>query len=139
MIAETDEAMQRLGRQLAASLRPGDWLSIDGPLGAGKTVFCKGILHGLGFAGEVTSPTYAIVNHYDPPDVDIRVVHADLYRINDTAEIDQLGLDDQAGDCITLVEWASRARSDLGHPSHMIKIEPLASGHRKVEIKLGDD
>lgn len=138
MIVHSDDAMQRFGRQLAVSLRAGDWLAINGPLGAGKTVLCKGILHGLGFAGEVTSPSYAIVHHYDPPDIRIRVVHADLYRIDDAAEIEQLGLDDECGDCITLVEWASRADADFGNPSHWIDITPMAEGYRKVEIKYRD-
>ncbi len=138
MIAQTEEDMRRFGRRLAGSLQAGDWISIDGPLGAGKTVLCKGILEGLGFTGEVTSPSYAIIHQYDPPEVKIRVIHADLYRIDDAAEIEQLGLDDQGDDCITLVEWACRA-ADLGKPSHRIKIDPMPNGFRKIETKIGDD
>jgi len=56
MIVKNEAEMLAFGRDLAGELKAGDWLAIDGPLGAGKTVLCRGILQGLGFTGEVTSP-----------------------------------------------------------------------------------
>lgn len=127
--------MRRFGEQLAAQLKAGDWLAINGPLGAGKTVFCSGILRGLGFAGEVASPSYAIVHSYDPPEVSIAVAHADLYRLQDVAELDELGLAEERDARITLVEWAERAGSEYSIPSHQIWIVPQPDGSRDIAVK----
>lgn len=138
MIIDSDAEMRRYGASLSRELHAGNWLAIDGPLGAGKTVLCAGILQGLGFTGEVNSPSYAIINHYDPPVVGIRVIHADLYRLNNREELEELGLDQDNDDCITLVEWAMNAGPHFGNPSHFISIELLANGSRQLEIKIAD-
>ena len=83
MIIVTDADMRAFGEMLAQDLKQSDWVAINGPLGAGKTVLCAGILAGLGFAGEVASPSYAIVHSYEPPDVSIAVAHVDLYFFYD--------------------------------------------------------
>lgn len=127
--------MRAFGEQLANRLQTADWVAIDGPLGAGKTVLCAGILKGLGFAGEVASPSYAIVHLYDPPELSIAVAHADLYRLNDVAELEELGLAEEREGRITLVEWADRAGANYMVPSYRIVIEPLADGTRKLEMK----
>ncbi|MGB5078212.1 MAG: tRNA (adenosine(37)-N6)-threonylcarbamoyltransferase complex ATPase subunit type 1 TsaE, partial [Sphingorhabdus sp.] len=93
--------MRALGLKLASQLVPGDWVAIDGPLGAGKTVLCSGILDGLGFRGEVASPSYAIVHLYEPPEVSIAVAHADLYRLQEIDELDELGLAEERDGRIT--------------------------------------
>jgi tRNA threonylcarbamoyladenosine biosynthesis protein TsaE len=136
-----DEAgMLDFGVELAAELKVGDWLAIDGPLGAGKTVLCKGILRGLGYEGEVVSPSYAIVHPYDPPSVRIPVLHIDLYRINSPGELEELGLDQAASDCIHLVEWASRAGTGYGNPTHLITIHSNDDdGSRTVDMKIMRD
>lgn len=135
MIVRDENAMRDFGAQLAATLRAGDWVAIDGPLGAGKTVLCSGILRGLGFMGEVASPSYAIVHSYDPPEVSIAVSHADLYRVKDVAELEELGLADERGDRVTLVEWAERAGPDYAVPSHHIWITPQPDGSRNISVK----
>lgn len=127
--------MRAFGERLARRLGAGDWVAIDGPLGAGKTVLCAGILRGLGFAGEVASPSYAIVHLYDPPELSIAVAHADLYRLNDVAELEELGLAEERDGRITLVEWAERGGVQYAAPSHRIVIEPLADGTRSVNMK----
>ncbi len=135
MIITSEAEMRAYGETLAATLRVGDWVAIDGPLGAGKTVLCSGILRGLGFAGEVGSPSYAIVHQYDPPEVLIAVVHADLYRLNDVAELDELGLAEERDGRITLVEWAGRAGDNYAVPSHHLRIEPQPDGSRTIVMK----
>lgn len=127
--------MRAFGVQLAARLKAGDWVAIDGPLGAGKTVLCAGILQGLGFAGEVASPSYAIVHLYDPPELSIAVAHADLYRLNDVAELEELGLAEERDDRITLVEWAERSGMNYTAPTYRLAIEPLSDGTRMVQMK----
>ncbi len=131
--------MRAFGEQLATRLKAGDWVAIDGPLGAGKTVLCAGILRGLGFAGEVASPSYAIVHHYDPPELSIAVAHADLYRLNDVDELDELGLADERDGRITLVEWAERSGAGYTAPTYRIIIEPLADGTRSLKVKTDKD
>ncbi len=136
MIVEDEAAMLRFGEQLAGALKPGDWLAIEGPLGAGKTVLCRGILRGFGYDGEVASPSYALVHHYEPPSVNTPVMHVDLYRLNSVDELAELGLHDSGSDCITLVEWASRAGAENRHPTHLIDIEPNDDGSRLIHMKI---
>lgn len=102
-------ATAALGAALAPVLRAGDVVTLSGPLGAGKTSFARGVLAALGLAGEAPSPTFAIVQPYDPPDVRLPVLHVDLYRIDSVDELDELGLDDALWDSVLLVEWAERA------------------------------
>ena len=75
-------------------LRPGDVILLDGPLGAGKTTFVRGLLEALGHVGEVPSPSFAIVQPYD--DLALPLWHVDLYRIAHPSELAELGLDTHA-------------------------------------------
>ena len=97
-----------LGRQVAALLRPGDLVVLVGPLGAGKTVFVKGVGRGLGVAGDVTSPTFVISRVHQPDPAKcgrIPMVHVDAYRLGSVAEVDDLDLDADVEESVTLVEW----------------------------------
>jgi tRNA threonylcarbamoyladenosine biosynthesis protein TsaE len=136
MIIATEDEMHAFGARLAAQLQVGDWVAIDGPLGAGKTVLCAGILHGLGFTGEVSSPSYAIVHSYDSPEVLIAVAHVDLYRLNNASELEELGLAEERSGRITLVEWAERAGSGYAMPTHHISINPQNDGTRELIMKM---
>lgn len=135
MIVRTEDDMRAFGEQLAKRLDAGDWVAIDGPLGAGKTVLCAGILRGLGFVGEVASPSYAIVHQYEPPELSIAVAHADLYRLNDVSELEELGLAEERDDRITLVEWAERSGASYAAPTYRLTIEPLPDGTRLLQMK----
>lgn len=134
MMIGDEQTMLDFGQRFAGGLRLGDWVAIDGPLGAGKTVLCKGILRGLGFAGEVASPSYAIVHTYDPPETSIAVAHADLYRLNYVEELDELGLAEERDSRLTLVEWAERGGARYTQPSHHILIEPQHDGSRILTL-----
>lgn len=101
-------ATEALGRALATQLRAGDVVALSGPLGAGKTSLCRGILHGLGFEGDVSSPTFPIVQVYEPPDVRLPVWHVDLYRIENPHELEELGLDEALQESALLIEWPDR-------------------------------
>ena len=102
-------ATEAVGARLAALVRPGDVVTLSGPLGAGKTSVARGLLAALGLAGEAPSPSFAIVQPYDLPEVRLPVWHVDLYRLDDPREIDELGLEDDRGDGLLLVEWPERA------------------------------
>ena len=105
---EEEAATLAFGRALAARLRPGDVVALFGGLGAGKTTLARGILAGLGHHGDVASPTFPIVQTYQPPDVRLPVWHVDLYRIEGPAELDELGLDEALDDGVLLIEWPER-------------------------------
>ena len=102
-------ATEAVGGRLAALVRPGDVVTLSGPLGAGKTSVARGLLAALGLAGEAPSPSFAIVQPYDLPEVRLPVWHVDLYRLDDPREVDELGLEDDRGDGLLLVEWPERA------------------------------
>lgn len=128
--------MRAFGERLAQGLKLGDWIAIDGPLGAGKTTLCKGILRGLGFDGEVASPSFAIVHQYEPPETSVAVAHADLYRLNNVGELKELGLVDERDNQITLVEWAERAGPNYMRSSHHVVIEPQPDGSRILTMDM---
>ncbi|MEO3427646.1 tRNA (adenosine(37)-N6)-threonylcarbamoyltransferase complex ATPase subunit type 1 TsaE [Pelagibius sp. CAU 1746] len=109
------EATERLGRALAALLRPGDVVALHGDLGAGKTALARALIRALpGRPGnpvsaaeeEVPSPTFTLVQIYDRDPAP--VWHFDLYRIEDPAEIRELGLSEALAEGITLIEWPER-------------------------------
>jgi tRNA threonylcarbamoyladenosine biosynthesis protein TsaE len=105
MILADEEATRHFGGKLAALAKPGDVITLSGPLGVGKTALARGFLVALGHSGEVPSPSFAIVQPYE--DVDPQVWHVDLYRIEDPSEIEELGLDSAAA-AVLLVEWPDR-------------------------------
>ena len=109
-VTRSEAETAAIARTLAGTLRPGDVVLLVGELGAGKTVFVRGLAEGLGIAGsEVSSPTFTLVQEYRQGR--LRLVHADLYRLTDPREIDDLGLEETA-DGVLAVEWADR----LPHP-----------------------
>ena len=104
-----DEAgLGAVGARLAALSRVGDAILLAGDLGAGKTTLARGFLEALGYKGEVPSPTFTIVQTYDPPELSLPVWHVDLYRLDDPEELFELGLDEARRDAVLLVEWPER-------------------------------
>ncbi|MBB5687203.1 tRNA (adenosine(37)-N6)-threonylcarbamoyltransferase complex ATPase subunit type 1 TsaE [Sphingobium boeckii] len=103
-----EAATLALGVRIAAVVRPGDVIALFGDLGAGKTTLSRGLLSALGLEGEAPSPTFAIVQPYVPPETRIPVAHIDLYRLDDAAEAEELGLDDLLEDHVLLIEWPER-------------------------------
>lgn len=102
-------AMQQLGARIASQLQAGDVVALSGGLGVGKTTLARAILAALGHAGEVPSPSFTIIETYDPPTVRLPVVHADFYRLNDPAEAEELGLDDYRYGAAMIAEWPDHA------------------------------
>jgi tRNA threonylcarbamoyladenosine biosynthesis protein TsaE len=106
VILEDEAATARAGAELARLVRPGDVITLSGSLGVGKTALARGFLAALGHQGDVPSPSFAIVQPYE--DLGPPVWHVDLYRIEDSSEIEELGLD-SAADAVLLVEWPERS------------------------------
>ncbi|MEO5494279.1 MAG: tRNA (adenosine(37)-N6)-threonylcarbamoyltransferase complex ATPase subunit type 1 TsaE [Sphingomonas sp.] len=109
MLLADAEATEAFGAHLATIVRPGDIITLSGPLGAGKTSIARGMLAALGLAEEAPSPTFAIVQPYGPPETRLAVMHVDLYRIEHPDELDELGLDEARAESVLLVEWPERA------------------------------
>ncbi len=126
MIVNNENMMLKLGQRLATTLKPGDKVALSGTLGAGKTTFARGVLHGLGFPEEVPSPTFAIVQQYELPEVSLPLAHVDFYRIEDPDEVHELGLDDSLIDGALLAEWPDRLPQSYWTDALQIdiKIEP---------------
>ncbi len=100
--------MLAFGERIAREARIGDVIALEGGLGAGKTTLARGILAGLGLAGEAPSPSFAIVQPYDIPEVRLPVAHVDLYRLDGVEETEELALGDYLMDSLLLIEWPDR-------------------------------
>src|SRR5438105_887401 len=121
----TDGDMRDLGRRLAALLRAGDLVILAGPLGAGKTTLVQGIGEGLGVRGPVTSPTFIIARvHPAVCGPGPSLVHADAYRLGSIGEVDDLDLDADAGNAVTVVEWGAGLAEGLAEDRLEVTIEP---------------
>jgi tRNA threonylcarbamoyladenosine biosynthesis protein TsaE len=99
----TADDMRALGVQMARTLKPGDLVVLIGDLGAGKTTLVQGIAAGLGATGPVLSPTFVIARVYR--DGRVPLVHIDAYRLGSRVEVDDLDLDADVAESVTVVEW----------------------------------
>ena len=117
---ESPEETQVLGEKIGKTFRPGDVIALIGNLGTGKTCLTQGIARGVGITSDevVNSPSYILINEYNGK---IPIYHIDLYRLEDSAEIAELGLSEyMEGDGICIIEWAERMADAL--PDTAIKI-----------------
>ena len=135
-----DEAATRAaGKELARRLAPGDLVLIEGDLGAGKTVFVRGLAEGLGIApDEVASPTFALVHEYGPGGETSILAHVDLYRLRvHPGTLEDLGLRDlRIRGAVVAVEWPAGELLEEG--AWTVSIAPAGEGARLVHIgRLG--
>jgi tRNA threonylcarbamoyladenosine biosynthesis protein TsaE len=132
----TAEATDKAGRALAAQLRAGDVILLEGGLGAGKTTLARGLLRGLGFAGDAPSPTFAILQGYEPPETALPLAHVDLYRIEEPGELEELGLDDWLEGGALVIEWPDRLDGLYGGSALLIHITVADDGSRLLTARL---
>lgn len=124
---------RKLGERLAALLRPGDTVLLLGGLGAGKSELARGVARGLGITGPVPSPSFTILNAYD--EGRFPLYHFDLYRIEDAAEIYEMGMDEQlGGDGVALIEWSERAPECLPARRLKISLRPVDEETREITL-----
>lgn len=102
-------ATTAFGTRIAQHLRVGDVIALSGGLGAGKTTLARAIIAALGHRGEVPSPSFAIIETYDPPAVRLPLVHADFYRLDRPEEAEEIGLDDYRDGAVLIAEWPEHA------------------------------
>ncbi len=130
--ADVDET-KALAARLAVVCRAGDVVLLVGDLGAGKTAFAQGFAAALGVEGPVTSPTFALVRHYrcGPSSAVRGLIHADIYRTESLAEVDDLALAELVEeDAVALVEWGDLAAPAFGDSALVVRLvapDPLGS------------
>ncbi len=136
-------AMARLGAHIAAVLRVGDVVALSGGLGMGKTTLARAIIAALGHEGEVPSPSFAILETYDPPGIRLPLVHADFYRLRSPAEARELGLEHYRQGAVLLAEWPELA-GGFAHEAACLgmALEPMENPEdsgRRVLVSPGSD
>ena len=135
MILRSTEETLAFGAKLADVAQPGDVIALSGPLGAGKTSIARGLLAALGLEEEAPSPSFAIVQPYDPPEVRFPVLHVDLYRIEEPEEAEELGLED-ATDALLLVEWPERLGAQYWRDALWLTLDVAPDGTRSLTARV---
>jgi tRNA threonylcarbamoyl adenosine modification protein YjeE len=127
-----------VGRALGQDLRPGDVVALSGVLGAGKTVFVRGIAEGLGGDPDgVASPTFALLHEYDCPTAGL--VHLDLYRLpDDERELRELGLPDLLSGKVAAVEWPNRSAARVLRIRYRVSLEAEDASRRRILVERSD-
>lgn len=127
-ITKSYEETLRLAREYTKTLKGGDVVLLNGEMGAGKTVFAKGVALALGIEDEITSPTYAYMNDYDG-----KLYHYDCYRLSSGEDAEALGLTDYfylKGIC--LIEWAQNISDILPTNCKTVEIKKIDENTRKI-------
>lgn len=127
-ITKSREETIKFAEEYGKTLRGGDVLLLDGEMGAGKTVFTKGIALALGINAEITSPTYAYLNDYDG-----KLYHYDCYRLSSGEDAEALGLTEYFyGNGVCVVEWSENIADVLPDNCKRVKIEKIDLNKRKI-------
>ena len=132
VVSHSPEETKILAERLGTAVEAGTVLCLVGDLGAGKTLFTQGFARGLDVAGEVTSPTFALMNQYNGR---LPVTHFDLYRLEREEELDEIGFYEYAEDDrgVVLIEWADKFPDALPEPHIRLEIE---RGEKENERRL---
>lgn len=131
IITTSPEETGQFAEKLAAHLKPGAVLTLEGDLGAGKTTFTKGLAKGLGVTKTVNSPTFTIIKEYRGR---LPLYHMDVYRVDDSFE--DLGFDEYfEGEGVTVVEWAHLIQDQL--PEDLLSLSIYREGDftRRIVLK----
>ena len=119
--SKSPQETEDIGFKVGSTAKSFDIFCLKGELGAGKTVFVRGFTRGLGYYGEVTSPTFTLVNEYEGGVLPI--YHFDLYRIERPNDLESIGWDDYIhGDGVSIIEWADKAGEMLPGDCRVIEI-----------------
>ncbi len=127
----TPSATRRFGERIGRMLRAGDVVLLSGELGAGKTVLAQGIGRGLGVTDPIKSSSFVIQNEYEGR---LRLFHADLYRLEDPAQVAELALDELAADGVLVIEWPERAPDELPAEHLMVHLEYGTAHTRRIAV-----
>lgn len=122
-------ACRKLASRLAPLLHTGDIVTLSGNLGTGKTELCRAMIHSMGYDEDVPSPTFNLVQVYEPELEDMNtptVWHMDLYRLEKASDVFELGIEDAFDTAVTLIEWPDKMGSYL------------PSGHLQIHLEMGE-
>ena len=121
--SDAPEKTAELARRLADVLQPGTVICLDGDLGAGKTLFVQNLAAALGVKGEVTSPTFNLMNVYE--EGRLPIFHFDLYRLEQEYELEEIGFYDYADalDGLVLIEWSEKFPACLPEERIMLQLQ----------------
>lgn len=137
---ENADATRALGRRVGETAQPGWVLSLEGPLGSGKTTFAQGVAEGLGVAERLTSPTFVLETRYQGR---LPLHHFDLYRLGELptlAELIEIGLLDALQDNgVCLIEWADRLPEDVLPHCLRIVLAHAATGRDVTVLSQDED
>jgi tRNA threonylcarbamoyladenosine biosynthesis protein TsaE len=137
-LSSSEEDTFSIARALGGILKPGDVVALTGDLGAGKTLFCKGVGAALGISpGRIVSPSFTMVTEYRGR---LPLCHVDVYRLSSEEEARDIGLDEiLTEERVFLVEWAEKIRSLL--PNHCIRVTFFISDEdrRRISVEAKDD
>lgn len=135
MISHSEKDTEDIGYRFGKELRKGDTVSLIGSLGAGKTVFAKGIAKALGIKEAIVSPTFTLVQEYEGSE---KLYHLDLYRLSGADEFESMGGEEFLySDGITLVEWAEKIGDMMRDDAFKVTITILEDGSRDIKIEGG--
>jgi len=127
----SDLETQELGIQFSKFIKNGDVITLNGDLGSGKTTFVKGVLMGLGYKDEVTSPTYTLINEYKTK---YNIIHLDCYREKDINRWLNIGLIDYFNnENILFIEWAEKIKNILPDKTKNLFFEVIGSNERMIK------
>ena len=128
IITHSKEETVKFAEEYGKTLKKGDVVLLKGEMGAGKTVFTKGVALSLGIKSEVTSPTYAYLNDYDG-----KLFHYDCYRLSSGEDAEALGLTEYFySDGICVIEWSENIADVLPENAKVVKIENIDENTRKI-------
>lgn len=136
IVLQSPEESLAFGAKLGAVLRTADVVALSGPLGAGKTLVTKGILMGLGYDGDVPSPSFPLMIPYEPPAVRVPLTHIDLYRIHDSAGLTELGLADARTESALVVEWPDRLVNEGWKDMLLLFLEIMSDSSRVLTAQV---
>tara|TARA_B100000401_G_scaffold123007_1_gene80529 strand:- start:251 stop:661 length:411 start_codon:yes stop_codon:yes gene_type:complete len=133
-ISNSPENTEQFGFIFSKDINNGDVIAINGELGAGKTTFIKGVLKGLHYNENVTSPTYTLVNEYDAK---FKIIHIDCYREQKLNRWLDIGIMDYLmGNNVVIIEWSEYIEKILPKNMIQINIDYISKFERKIKISL---
>ena len=130
--SNSPDVTMSIGFEFSKEIKAGDIIAIEGEIGAGKTTFIKGILKGLGYKGNVNSPTYTLINEYQ---ADSKIIHIDCYREKNINRWIDIGFIDYLNDNnIIIIEWPEYIRKILPSDTIDIYIKHIEESIREIKI-----
>tara|TARA_B100000579_G_scaffold99540_1_gene79037 strand:+ start:9614 stop:10042 length:429 start_codon:yes stop_codon:yes gene_type:complete len=130
IVVKTPQECMELGEKISSQIKPGYIISLEGELGAGKTTFVKGILKGLNYKHDVTSPTFTLINEYN---ADMKVIHIDFYRETNSKRWEVIGLDEYLySNNIVILEWGNIVKDILPNDMITITFDHIEINKRKI-------